>query len=301
MMAESKILKAMMKNQQQQEEPGVDASASSHRVERVETHLLQNAIEKSKRERIEKDIPNPFVSEPKDHQDLLEIPKPQANLSALRNPNPWSVEQLAERKIIHATMANRQILNAYRELRIKLTERSHASNIAVLIASAANRDSSTITALNLAASFALDQSASALLIDCDPYNSQLQYYVNTPMAAGITDYLADFSLPISEIIYPSGIDRLNVIAPGSIHSSAVEQFNSDRMKQLMIDARTRYPDRFIVLNAPSINANTEARVLSRYVDQAVISVPYGQCSPGQIEGAIEAMGNEKFAGLVYQQ
>lgn len=223
------------------------------------------------------------------------------SLDLINNPRPWSTAELRERKIIYPGMPEKRILDAFREVRIKLRDQAGAVNFSVLISSLGRTDNSALTAYNLAATFAMDAQSSALLVDCNPWDSDLDHLVSSPMSLGVTDFVADKTIKVKEIIYPSGIDRLSVVPPGTLAASAVELFSAVRMRDLMGELRTRYPDRFLIINAPPLKASTEAHILSRYADQVVFSVPFGEVQPEEIVSSVETLGSEKFSGLVFQQ
>lgn len=232
----------------------------------------------------------------------------QGSLELMPNPDPMSKAEMKKNKLVYSGMKNRAVLNAYRELRIKLIEKSTADsantnggNIVVMLTSVDVSSNSILTPMNLAISFALDLNSSALLVDCNPYGSDLQRLVTAPLSVGVTDYLKDRSLGLDRIIYPSGIDRVAVIPAGNEMGISVEQFSSQGMEHLIYELKNRYPDRFIVINTPPVLANSEARVLSKFCDQSVITVPYGRASMDAIEDAVEAIGAERVTGVVYQQ
>lgn len=223
------------------------------------------------------------------------------SLALIGNPRPWSREQLRERKIIFSGMPDKEVMDAYRELRIQLKNRAGDSNFTVLFSSLGSGGDSVHTAFNLAASFAMDSHTSALLVDCDPYDKALANLVSSPMDAGVTDFVADPSIKIKSILYPSGVDRLTVIPAGTQVSSAVELFAAVRMKDLMAELKERYPDRCIIVNAPPFRENTEARILERFADQIVFGVPFGEVTSEEISESVDLLDSEKFSGLVFQE
>lgn len=223
------------------------------------------------------------------------------SLDLIDNPRPWTLDDLRERKVIYPGMANKAILDAFREIRIKLRDRAGAVNFSVLISSLGKEDNSVLTAFNLAATFAMDAQSSALLVDCNPWNSDLGHLVSSPMNLGVTDFVADKSLKVKDIIYPSGVDRLSVVPAGTQSASAVELFSAVRMRDLMGELKSRYPDRFLIINAPPLKASTEAHILVRYANQVVLGVPFGEVTPDDIVSSVETLGSEKFSGLVFQQ
>lgn len=214
-------------------------------------------------------------------------------------PTLWNHDELYEKKVVFAGMRQRELLNAFREVRIRLLKKSKSDNIVTLVSSVTNYGGSSFFAFNLAATFALDQHKTALYVDCNPYSSAAERYIVTPVEAGLTHYLTDYSIPLKRIIYPSGIERLRVIPSGGSSESAAEFFNSKRMEVLVAEIKARYPDRFIVLDAPSVQQSTEARILAQYCDHALLVVPFGKAVTGEVLAAIDAVGKERFAGLVF--
>lgn len=223
------------------------------------------------------------------------------SLDLIGNPHPWSQSQLRERKIIYPAMPDKEVMDAYRELRIQLRNKAGDNNFIVMLSSLGRQSNSVLTAFNLAAAFAMDSSTSALLVDSDPRNQTLADLVSSPMGVGVTDFVADKSLSIKNIIYPSGVSRLSVIPAGSQVSSAVELFSSVRMRELMRELKARYPDRCIVVNAPPFRESTEARILERFADQVVFSVPFGEVTGEEITESVDALESDKFSGLVFQE
>jgi Mrp family chromosome partitioning ATPase len=223
------------------------------------------------------------------------------SLELIGNPRPWSRDQLRERKIIYPGMPDKAVMDAYRELRIQLRNRAGEKNFAVMFSSLGSKGNSVLTAFNLAASFAMDSHTSALLVDCDPYNQDLLNLVSVEMQAGVTDYVADKSLSIKDILYPSGVPRLSVIPAGTQASSAVELFSSVRMRELISELKSRYPDRCIVMNAPPFQETTEARILERFADQIVFGIPFGDVTAEAIGESVDALGSDKFSGVVFQE
>lgn len=214
-------------------------------------------------------------------------------------PSLWNQDDLYEKKVIFTGMRQREVLNAFREVRIRLLQRTQTDNMVVLVSSVADAGGSTFFSFNLAATFALDQHKTALFVDCNPYSSAAEKYIVGNIGKGLTHYLTDYTVPLKQIIYPSGIERLRVIPSGGSSESAAEFFNSKRMEVLVAEIKARYPDRFIVLDAPSVQQSTEARILSRYCDHALLVVPFGKAVIDEVLAAVDAVGKEKFAGLVF--
>src|SRR6187431_3356686 len=64
-------------------------------------------------------------------------------------PLLWSQEELYEKKIVFTGMRQRDVLNAFREVRIRLLQRHHSDNMVVLVSSVAADVPSVILVLIL--------------------------------------------------------------------------------------------------------------------------------------------------------
>lgn len=267
------------------------------------SYLRREALEEKVRDDRPFSEPGPNWTMVEEHQEQHppSVYDASISLDLINNPRPWTLDDLRERKIIYPGMANKAILDAFREVRIKLRDLAGAVNFSVLVSSLGKEDNSVLTAFNLATTFAMDAQSSALLVDCNPWDSDLEQLVSSPMNLGVTDFVADKSLKVRDIIYPSGVDRLSVVPAGTKSASAVELFSAVRMRDLMGELKSRYPDRFLIINAPPLKASTEAHILVRYANQAVLSVPFGEVTPDDIVSSVETLGSDKFSGLIFQQ
>jgi protein-tyrosine kinase len=220
-------------------------------------------------------------------------------IKCMSTPMIWSRDELYEKKVIFAGMRQREVINAFREVRIRLLQKSKTDNMVVLVTSLTDGGGASLVAFNLAATFALDRHKTALYIDCNPYSSCAERFTIGPVEQGLTQYLHDYTVPLKRIIYPTGVERLRVIPSGTGTESAAEFFHSKRMEVLISEIKSRYSDRFIVLDAPSIQSSTEARILAQYCDLAVVVVPFGKATASEVLAGVDAVGKDKFAGLIF--
>lgn len=211
----------------------------------------------------------------------------------------WNQDELHERKVVYVGMRQRDVLNAFREVRIRLLQKNTNDNMVVLVSSLKESGGGSFFAFNLAATFALDPKKTALYVDCNPYDSSAERYVNGVINFGLSQYLTDDEIQLEQIIYPSGVERVRVIPTAGSNESAAELFNSDRMKTFIQEIKARYPDRFIILDAPSVESSTEARILAQHCDMALLLVPFGRATEDEVLSGIDAVGKTRFAGLVF--
>ncbi|WP_101760252.1 AAA family ATPase [Oceanicoccus sp. KOV_DT_Chl] len=210
-----------------------------------------------------------------------------------------SHEELAALKIIYPGMPQREVLNSFRDLRTRLLHRTQGKNFVLLVSSLSLGGGSSFVAMNMAASFALDEQKTAIYIDCNFDHSFANKLLKDNRDYGLMEYLQNADLELKDIIYSTGIPRVRVIPPGVGGDVAEERLASPRMSQLIDSVKERYPDRFVVLDVPPAMESSLARILSRVSDMAVLVVPFGKVTPNQVMAGVDAVGEQKFAGLVF--
>ena len=211
-----------------------------------------------------------------------------------------SNNELAAMQMVYPGMAEREVLNAFRDLRTRLLQKRHESNFIVMVSSLdATPASSNFVAMNLAAVIAIDENKSALYLDCNLDSPHADKILQKKAEVGLTDYLDDETLDPEDIIYASGVQRLRVVPVGNPRETAEEHVASARMKNLMDQLRNRYADRFIVMDVPPVGSSVVARIVAQYVDFALLVVPFGKVTERQVMSGIDAVTRERFAGLVF--
>ncbi|MEM8497272.1 MAG: CpsD/CapB family tyrosine-protein kinase [Pseudomonadota bacterium] len=231
--------------------------------------------------------------------DRSNPPMPDESIKKMAEIRSLDQNDLQRQKIIYAGTTDRALLDAFRSLRTRLVQQSKGKNFVVLVSSAARRGGGSFVSLNLAAAFALDSSKTSLIVDCNILDPHLDSMLSIPPDYGLTDYLLKPDISMDDIIYSSGIPRLRIIPAGARSELGAELFSSGRMANLVRGLQERYEDRFIILDAPSIDANAEIRILSEHCDQSLLVVPYGRVTQAQILGGIEVLGVDKFSGVIF--
>ena len=230
------------------------------------------------------------------------VEKKQSQLSDINRMGEvdrFSPEELERMKIINGSMGNVRILNTFRELRTQLLKVNAKKNFVCMISSITHGGGASYVAKNLASVFALDKSKTSLLIDANLYAPCLDELIIGEPTTGITDYLHDSTLNIKDVVYATGIPRLRVVPIGEHSEGAAEYFSSDKMHHFIDEIRSRYPDRYIFIDAPPVVDASEARILTEISDMVVLVVPHARATKEQIETAIQAVDKEKLVGLVY--
>ncbi len=209
------------------------------------------------------------------------------------------IDELDRRKIIHPSTKHRELLEVFRNLRTRLLQRQDQDNFVVLVSSTCAGGGGSLVSLNLAAAFALDQSKTSVIVDCNVLNPYLDQMLSIPPDYGLTDCLQNPSVNLDDIIYASGIPRMRMVPAGTRSEIAAELFASQGMQDVITGLKERYPDRYIILDAPPLTSGAEVRVLARLADQSIIVVPHGKSTPGQILSGVDIVGRDKFVGVIF--
>ncbi|HEX9812789.1 MAG TPA: hypothetical protein VGA88_12000 [Burkholderiales bacterium] len=213
---------------------------------------------------------------------------------------PWLLDQqnLAERQIIYSGMADARAAMAFRDLRTKILQAAR-ENCTIMVTSCAKGRDSAVIATNLAVSFSLDDSKTAVLVNCDLGAPFIDRLVPSADERGITDYLRSASVRLEQIIHPVGLPRLRVIPAGKTQDHMAEYFTLAKMSQLLSELRARHADRYVVMNAPPIYDSADTRVLVELADYVVLVVPYGCVTESQVTNAAKMIGDKKLLGAVF--
>lgn len=223
----------------------------------------------------------------------------QHDISRMNEPWRLSVTDLSETRMVYPGMEQRRAADAFREIRTSIISRCSGSNCVVLVASIKADGGASFVARNLAAAFAFDESKTALLVDCHLNEPAHQYLASSQYQFGLTDYLETDTVKIDEIVHPVGIPRFRLIPAGRRSVMSTEHFDSRRMRELIEHLKTRYPDRYVILDVAALNMSPDARVLAEESDVVLLVASYGQLTESELWGAAQTIDERKFLGIVF--
>ena len=207
--------------------------------------------------------------------------------------------ELAQNRIIHPEMGENEIVRAFREIRTKILQKSQGRNCTIMVTSAIGGGGSSFVTLNLGVAFAFDAGKTALLLDCNFKNPSLDRLFTHGNYHGLTDYLEHSDMDINQIIHPVGIERLRVIPSGGRREISAEYFTSLKMQQMLDNIKQRYPERYIILDAPPMTESADTQILAELCDYVLLVVPYGRMLESQIDTCIKTVGEKKLLGIIF--
>lgn len=167
----------------------------------------------------------------------------------------------------------------------------------IMITSAQPGEGKTLTAINLAFTFAKQFEQTVLLVDCDLRKQGIRKVLGFNNDKGLLDYLID-NEPLSDLMVWPGIDKLTLISGGRIVEESTELLGSPRMKDLVREMKTRYSDRFVFFDVPPVLAGADALAFAPLVDFIIIVVHAGTTTINDVQKTLELIPNEKVLGFV---
>jgi protein-tyrosine kinase len=237
-----------------------------------------------------------------EEQNLVRRSAAARSIARVSETQVLTSRNLEEQRIIHRNDSVREQADAFRELRTRLLARGGERNFITLVAPISHGCGGSFVARNLAAAFAFDEAKTSLLVDCDArHPSQHKALGVDPVLGGLTDYLEDLSVDLGQVLYRTGVPRLRLLPCGSQREITGEAFSSFRMRAMVDSLRSRYADRYLILDGPSVQGSPDARILSDLADQVVLVAGYGRVTMETIDKAIANFDPEKLAGVVLNQ
>jgi capsular exopolysaccharide synthesis family protein len=182
---------------------------------------------------------------------------------------------------------------AFRMLRTSLFWSDGSEHLRTLVVtSAAPGDGKTLTAANLATSFAHD-GLSVLLVDCDVRRPQLHKLFRAPRSPGLLDLLApgkeagsevrSLSLadigdgsgdPVGHVVRTTPFRGLSLLTCGTLPTNASNLLSGVRMRSLLKVLTERFD--LVVLDTPPVLATADAGILGSLTDGVLLVVRAGQ-------------------------
>jgi capsular exopolysaccharide synthesis family protein len=222
------------------------------------------------------------------------IPAISADGSKLRLKLPgsmWSGTALrpaqGSTELVAATAVHSPGAEAYRSVRTNLGYWSDAGGArSVMVTSPSSGEGKTMTAANLAVTFA-HQGLRVLLIDADLRRARLHKIFELPREPGLADVLSS-SLSPAEAIRQTSVAGLCLLpAGGTLAVSAADLLSGDAMRML-IDALSGDFD-IVVVDSPPVLLTADAPILATQVDDVLLIVRAGQTDRETAQYAIHQL------------
>ena len=167
----------------------------------------------------------------------------------------------------------------------------------IMISSAMPGEGKTFVAANLAISLAQTINEYVLLVDCDLRNPSIGKHFGLKGATGLSDYLST-DMDLSQALVKTEIPKLSLLAAGTRSQNPSELLSSSRMANLLDEIKSRYQDRFVIIDSPPPNLIAEANAIAKQVDGILLVVRYAKTGRETVKNLIQMVGKEKIIGAI---
>jgi exopolysaccharide/PEP-CTERM locus tyrosine autokinase len=222
-----------------------------------------------------------------------EIPPPKAVGKPARPEKEW-----IDSSLVSISQPGSLGAEQFRKLRTQILKLSGSNGPkTIMVTSATAGEGKTFVAANLAAGIAHDLHFHALLVDCDLRSPSLSHWFGVQNGHGLSDYLVGKG-QLSELILKTEMEKLSILTGGSAQDKPVELIGSKKMDALIRELKSRYEDRYIILDSTPLLATSEPEVLARLVDGIIIVVRAGVTPRETVRQAIASLDPERILGFV---
>ncbi len=150
-----------------------------------------------------------------------------------------------------------QVIEAFRTIRMSLSNSYGSGSIAFTISSPGAGDGKSLVSSNLALSFA-EAGYRTVLVDGDTRRGQLHAMFGANRRPGLLDYLGG-DAPLESVLRTTTHEKLALIPCGTRRHRGPELLHSQAMLQLMAELRSRYD--VILVDSPPLGAGVDPFVL----------------------------------------
>ncbi|MEN6350314.1 MAG: polysaccharide biosynthesis tyrosine autokinase [Syntrophomonas sp.] len=197
-----------------------------------------------------------------------------------------------------AMFSNKPEIDYYKVLRqqiLRITEDLGGNTI--MVTSTLPGEGKTLTAINLAFTFAREYEQTVLLVDCDLKKQNIHEVLGYESDKGLVNYLLS-ECEISDLIVWPSIEKLTIISGGKTIDQSSEVLGSPLMKELVTDMKNRYPERYIIFDVPPVFAGVDTMIFANLVDHILVVVEADKTPMPELKMALDMLPKEKIRGLI---
>ncbi len=170
----------------------------------------------------------------------------------------------------------------------------------IVITSPGAGEGKTLTSINLAISLSQKVDKTVLLVDADLRKPSVHKYLGIEAKKGLSDYLIG-EAKIPELLINPGIEKLVLLPGGRPLANSTVLLGSPKMKILVDEMKSKYSERIIIFDTPSLLTAADTLLFSSQVDGIVLVVEAEKTSSKDIKKAVSLLKDKPLIGTVYNK
>ena len=167
----------------------------------------------------------------------------------------------------------------------------------IMVTSAVPGEGKSFVASNLAVNMAQNIDDHVLLMDCDLRRPTMHRIFGLGWVKGLSEHLANGN-KLPELLIKTGIGKLSILPSGTPPHNPSEILSSAKMAGLLDEIKTRYQDRYIIIESPPPMLAPETGAIAKHVDAIIVVIKFGSTPMDEVEELIDSLGKEKIIGAV---
>ncbi len=229
------------------------------------------------------------------HHQGHAAPKPERSHSMRSVPAPIVYTRTRSVQVPEPVLREQRIMagfdagpfvDAFKILRTQVMHRIREKGWNVIgVTSPGEQEGKTFTAVNLAASIAMDVTQSVLLVDANLRHPSVHEMFDLGECQGLADYLLD-DVPIEQLLVHPGIGRFVFLPGGRTVSHSAEALTSPKMLALVEECKHRYQSRMILFDLPPLLKTSDVLAFAPHLDALLLVVEEGRTKAEDVERAL---------------
>jgi non-specific protein-tyrosine kinase len=256
----------------------------------------------SEREQLEYDIAELLSRE---CPEILGSKQKRIRLSYSKTKTIKADPEILLRNRIYYHTQESEVTKQIEKLRFQVLKKLEQMNVnSLMITSANHGEGKTFISTNLAVSIAQKLDRTVMLIDADLRNRTCRHqgvaniFFHSYNGAGLSDYLRG-TARMADILINPGIPRLTLLPKGQGLLNSPSLLESAKMEELVFEMKSRYSnERIILFDCPSLLANADALIISRFVDAVLIVVENEKTHVNSLQRTIALLEDQQIIGTV---
>ena len=167
----------------------------------------------------------------------------------------------------------------------------------IMVTSAVPGEGKTFVAANLAVNMAQNIEDHVLLMDCDLRRPTMHRMFGMGRVKGLSEHLANGN-NIPDLLIKTGLGKLSLLPSGTPPYNPSEVLSSAKMANLLNELKSRYKDRYLIIESPPPMLCPETSAIAKQVDAIIVVIKFGSTPMDAVEELIDNLGKEKIIGAV---
>lgn len=187
----------------------------------------------------------------------------------------------------------------YRKLKSAIVKLAQLGRFdkSLMVTSAIGGEGKTLTSINLAITLAQEFDHTVLLVEADIRRPTIMKYMEMEAHVGLTDCVLD-GIDVGDVLVKTGIGKLSILPAGRLVPNPVELFSSNRMQNLLLEVKNRYPDRYVIIDTTPLLPFAEPQFIASVVGGVLFVVREGYTSTDKAVKALGLLKNHNLLGVV---